>query len=64
MEVWADVASKEAFKKVFDKLKVIYDKILEDGGGNDMVEDGRGKKKDDEDDEDGGENDKGVENYI
>ncbi len=28
MEVWAVVASKEAFKKVFDKLKVIYDKSL------------------------------------
>lgn len=64
MEVWVDVVSKEAFKKVFEKLNVIHDKILEDRGGNDMFEDSCGKKKDDKDDEDGGEDDKGVEHYI
>ena len=44
MKVWKDVASEEAFVKVFDRLKKNYAIIKKDKGNNDYVEDFRGKK--------------------
>ena len=43
MKVWADVASKEAFLNVFEKLPVIYNNIKRSRGGNNLVETRRGK---------------------
>lgn len=44
MEVWEEVASVEAFENVFGKLPMIYNLILRNLGGNDLVETNRGKK--------------------
>ena len=43
MEVWADVASKEAFLNVFGKLPVTHNNIKRSRGGNNLVETRRGK---------------------
>ena len=44
IKVWDEVASEEAFVKVFDRLKKNYALIKKNGGGNDLVEEYRGKK--------------------
>jgi len=44
IKVWDKVASEEAFVKVFDRLKKNYALIKKNGGGNDLVEEYRGKK--------------------
>lgn len=44
MSVWKEVTNEEAFVKVFDRLKKNYLIIQKSGGGNDLVEDFRGKK--------------------
>ena len=44
LKVWDEVASEEAFVKVFDRLKKNYALIKKNGGGNDLVEEYRGKK--------------------
>ena len=44
MEVWEEVASVEAFENVFGKRPMIYNLILRNLGGNDLVETNRGKK--------------------
>ena len=43
-EVWADVASADAFENVFNKLPNIYHNICSNLGGNDLVEANCGKK--------------------
>ena len=44
MGVWEEVTNEEAFVKVFDRLKKNYKIIEKNGGGNDLVEEFRGKK--------------------
>ena len=44
MKVWKDVASEEAFVKVFERLKKNYAVIEKSQGSNDYCEEFRGKK--------------------
>ena len=44
MKVWKDVASEEAFMKVFERLKKNYAVIEKSQGSNDYYEEFRGKK--------------------
>ena len=44
MKVREEVANEAAFNNVFDRLKKVYALILKDNGGNNLVEESRGKK--------------------
>ena len=44
LKVWDEVASEEAFGKAFDRLKKNYALIKQNCGGNDLVEEYRGKR--------------------